>query len=236
MDVPAQVLVISPDRAVRQTAERCLSVLGHIAHLARGFDEARRAVDRARIDVVCLDSILPHDGAGRFAASLGNGATAALLLAIPSAPSATASLPPFFDPRRHGLVTKPIVSREFARQVGAALAERARRNRRDGFVQVGGIAFDAATRRLLFSDGGELPLTPTEARLVGCLLRRPGEFVSHDELLQEVWDYPPELGGPEVVRAHVSNLRRKLRFIGKDPQLLRTQPFQGYALVAGGAP
>ena len=65
-------------------------------------------------------------------------------------------------------------------------------------------------------------------------MERPGEFLSPDELLEQVWNISPGMGtgGPELVRAHVSNLRRKLRSIGKDPHLVRTIPYRGYGFVS----
>jgi two-component system alkaline phosphatase synthesis response regulator PhoP/two-component system response regulator RpaA len=97
----------------------------------------------------------------------------------------------------------------------------------------GHVLLDCEHSRLLFADGRSLPLTRTELALVVCLFEHDGAFVSVDELLQIVWGYSLDMGGPEVVRSHVSNVRRKLRSIGEDPQLLRTQPYRGYAIEKG---
>ena len=66
-------------------------------------------------------------------------------------------------------------------------------------------------------------------------MEQPGTYVSAEALLQQVWGFPAGTGGAEIVRAHVSNLRRKLRSHGEDPQLLRTIPYQGYAFVVAKA-
>ena len=57
--------------------------------------------------------------------------------------------------------------------------------------------------------------------------------MSPEELLEQVWGYTPGTGGREVVRSHISNLRRKIRCMGEDPGFLQTVPYQGYGLVDG---
>lgn len=74
-----------------------------------------------------------------------------------------------------------------------------------------------------------MALTPIECRLVWCLMERSGEYVSTADLLRIVWGYPPD-GGSELVRAHVSNVRRKLRLVGQEG-LLRTAPYHGYGFA-----
>ncbi|MDZ4278678.1 MAG: winged helix-turn-helix domain-containing protein, partial [Dehalococcoidia bacterium] len=192
---------------------------------------------RRRIDLVCFDSVLPATDAELLWRSLGadvhDDGLLALVLGPPSARVVRAALPAFYEPKRHGLVSKPIDIREFAREVARLLSSRPSDARRAELLRVGSIALDGTNRRLLFERGGVVPLTPTECRLVSFLMRRPGEFVSTEELLLKVWKYPPNYAGPEVVRAHVSNLRGKLRAAGQNEALLRTIPYRGYGFVAG---
>ena len=235
----AQLLVVSPDGTVLEAARRCVLSLGHAPLLARSLGEAQRTLARVRIDLICLDSVLPKGEMERFwrwlRASQNRSTPPALVLAPPSATLVPAALPAFFQPQRDGVVVKPLESRELAREVARLLAASPRRRRQADLLQVGSVTLDGATRQLLFASGGALSLTPTEFRLVRCLMQRTGEFVSPEELLEQVWGYPPGTGGPEVVRAHVSNLRHKLRSMGEDSQLLRTIPYQGYAFIAGDA-
>lgn len=237
MGLTAQLLVVSPDSTVLQAAQRCLLALGHAPFLTRSLGQARRTLTRVRIDLICLDSVLPNDETERFwrwlCADQHRATPPAIVLAPPAATLVPAALPAFFQPQRDGLVPKPLESRELAREVARLLAAMPRRERQADLLRVGSVTLDGATQQLLFASGGPLSLTPTEFRLLRCLMQRPGEFVSLEELLEQIWGYPPGTGGPEVVRAHVSNLRRKLRIMGEDPQLLRSIPYLGYGFVAG---
>ena len=217
-----------------RAAERCLATLGHLPLLARTVADAQLALSRAWVDLLCLDSLLPRDETERFwrwlVADRSRQAPALLFLAPPSTRLATGELPAFFRPERDGLVSKPLDGGQLAREVGRLLATRPR-EREAELLRVGLVSLDCRNRQLLFADGGVLSPTPTEFRLLRCLMERPGELVSADELVGQVWNYPAGTGGLELVRAHVSNLRRKLRGMGQDPQLLRTVPYQGYAIA-----
>ena len=239
MEYAAQILLLSPDATLLQAAEQSLSSLGHHVLLATSLGQAQRKLMRVHADVICLDSVLPEDELDEFSrwlrrdgGDVNQPPPSVIFLAPPSARMVPSTLPAFYRRSDHSVVQKPLDADELVREVTRLLAARPRRETEAELLRVGPIALDGASRRLLFAAGGALAVTPTEHRLLRCLMERPGEFVSPEQLLQEVWGYPPDTGGAEVVRAHVSNLRRKLRSMGEDPQLLRTIPYQGYAIVA----
>ena len=53
-------------------------------------------------------------------------------------------------------------------------------------------------------------LTPVEFDLLYHMMTHPDDVFSSDRLLREVWDYPTDLGSPDLVRMHIKNLRRKI--------------------------
>ena len=75
--------------------------------------------------------------------------------------------------------------------------------------------------------GTLVDLSPTEFRLLACLLRYEGSVLTRAELLERVWgrDYS---GQPQVVETYVSYLRRKLHRLG--PPLIHTRRGVGYLL------
>jgi len=79
---------------------------------------------------------------------------------------------------------------------------------------------------------GDVELTPTEFRLVHYLMIHQGEVVSANELLERVWGFHPGTGSPDIIRAHVSNIRRKLRTAGLLETCIETLPRRGYRFVA----
>jgi two-component system, OmpR family, response regulator len=75
--------------------------------------------------------------------------------------------------------------------------------------------------------GTQVELSPTEFRLLACLMRHQGRPVSRRQLLAQVWGW--EQGGhSQVVETYVSYLRRKLDRLG--PPLIHTRRGVGYSL------
>jgi DNA-binding response OmpR family regulator len=170
-------------------------------------------------------------------AASANGRTPRLVyLGPPAAKLVSATLPAWLRDKIDGFVAKPVGATDLVRELARVLSDHPPHAGRGDLLQVGGVTADNSTRQLHFVEGGSISLTPVEYRLLRCLMEQPGEYISKPELLEHVWGYPPD-GGSELVRAHVSNLRRKLRSAGQDG-LLRTMPYHGYAFVpeAGSLP
>jgi two-component system, OmpR family, KDP operon response regulator KdpE len=70
-------------------------------------------------------------------------------------------------------------------------------------------------------------LTPTEWRLLGILMRRPGQLVSSAQLLAAVWG-PGFQNRTNYLRFHMARLRRKLEEDPSRPRHLLTEPGMGY--------
>jgi len=71
-------------------------------------------------------------------------------------------------------------------------------------------------------------LTPVEFELMQFLMSNPDRVFSADELLQNVWGYPPGTGMPDLVRVHVKNVRDKIEPDSRDPVYLRNILRRGY--------
>ncbi len=72
-----------------------------------------------------------------------------------------------------------------------------------------------------------MDLSPTEFRLLACLMRHQGSVLTRSQLLQYVWG-GGYTGHSQVVETYVSYLRRKLDRLG--PPLIHTRRGLGYAL------
>lgn len=80
-----------------------------------------------------------------------------------------------------------------------------------------------------------IDLTPTEFDLLLYLAAHRGRVVSCHELVREVRGYAvDEAEAREVIRPHVSNLRRKLKQTGKDADLIVNVRGIGYRLSESG--
>jgi DNA-binding response OmpR family regulator len=74
-----------------------------------------------------------------------------------------------------------------------------------------------------------LELTAKEFGILEYLLRRRGEVVSQEEILEHVWDRNAD-AFTNTVRVHITSLRRKLDESAAKPRYLETLVGQGYRL------
>jgi DNA-binding response OmpR family regulator len=102
-------------------------------------------------------------------------------------------------------------------------------------LRVGALQIHRA-RHSVRIDGRDVAVTRTELALLWALARTPGEAVSRDALLDEVWGEDAEVG-PRAVDIHIARLRRKLRAAarGSSAPIIETVWGIGYQLRSRGA-
>lgn len=75
-------------------------------------------------------------------------------------------------------------------------------------LRFGVLEMDLVDRSVL-REGVSIELLPREFKLLAYFMRRPGQIVTREMLLQDVWNYK-FLPQTNVVNVHIGNLRRKL--------------------------
>src|SRR5271166_1634357 len=83
-------------------------------------------------------------------------------------------------------------------------------------------------------DGESTRVEERTMRLLLCLAERPGEVVSIDDLLSQVWS--DVTVSPDSVYQAVTSLRRLLGDDPKQPTYIATVPRLGYRMVAAVSP
>jgi DNA-binding response OmpR family regulator len=128
-------------------------------------------------------------------------------------------------------VTKPVVPKELAARIRAALR---RVQLHETAVTPPQSRFgDVELRReqgLALKGGVELNLTKTEFRLLCEFADHVGVVLSRDQLLERVWGYE-YLGDSRLVDAHVRRLRVKIEDHPDEPKLIVTARGIGYRLL-----
>jgi len=92
----------------------------------------------------------------------------------------------------------------------------------------GDLSIDFTARRVRLR-GEEVQLTPTEYRLLEELVRRAGELVPHQVLLEQVWG-PAYASAPQHLKVFVRRLRAKLGDDPEHPRYIHTVRGVGYRL------
>jgi DNA-binding response OmpR family regulator len=105
-------------------------------------------------------------------------------------------------------VTKPFGRQELLARVEALLRRSAGRSETPEVLDDGYVRVDIGNRSVAI-EGGEVPLTPLEFKLMVAFARHPQQVLSRDQLLELVWQDAINTSGDQV-KLYVGYLRRKL--------------------------
>jgi DNA-binding response OmpR family regulator len=206
------ILAVDDDPEVLGTLSRTLQREGFEVVRATSGTEALRLIAERHPDLIILDIGMPGlDGltvCRRIRAdSQYNNVAILFLTAYDHTDDVVAGL----DAGGDDYVVKPFELAELVARV-RALVRRGQRNAimESPVLVIGNLRLDSSTHQIYISDLPAIQLTATEHRLLRYLMEHTNQALSPQHLLEAVWDYPPNTGDPDLVRAHVRNLRAKL--------------------------
>jgi two-component system OmpR family response regulator len=111
---------------------------------------------------------------------------------------------------------KPFAVGELAARVEAIM--RRVRQKRAVRVRAGSLEIDL-DNQVVWRNGRRIGLFPREFKILEYFLRRPGEVVTREDLLKEVWRYSATRV-TNTVDVHLSSLRRKLDAGAETPTIV----------------
>ena len=182
-------------------------------------------------DLVLLDLRLPDLSGFEVCRSLR--ANSIVPIIIVTAQTDTYDLVAGLEAGADDYVTKPVVPKELAARIRAALRRVHLHESTASSTSVSRFG-DIEVRReqgIVLKSGQELNLTKTEYRLVCEFADHANMVLSRDQLLERVWGYE-YLGDSRLVDAHVRRLRVKVEDQPDDPKLIVTARGIGYRLLA----
>jgi two-component system OmpR family response regulator len=200
-----RVLVVEDDVRMAAALRRGLRAEGVVADVAMDGGEALRRVRPGEFDVVVLDVMLPDvDGfeACRRLRTAGVWVPIIMLTARDAVEDRVRGL----DAGADDYLTKPFSLAELLARL-RALARRGPAER-PPVLQVGELRLDPATREVWRGDV-DIELSAREFTLLETFMRRPGQVLSHTQLLDAAWDLGYEHRS-NVVEVYVRYLREKV--------------------------
>ena len=213
MSTESLVLVVEDDDVLRQVLARGLREEGLAVDTVATGGEALARVETAPPDVFVIDVGLPDTDGRDLCQALRarNIDTPVLFL---TAHDELVDRIAGFDAGGDDYLTKPFALVELVARLQALL----RRSGADAAVEAGGLRLDPVAH-CVRSDSIEVPLTPTEFRLLGALLSRPGEAVRRNDLVRAGWPLGAIVRG-NTLDAYVARLRRKLKTFEDAPTIV----------------
>jgi two-component system OmpR family response regulator len=200
------LLVIEDDARLVRLLRRLLTQDRHTVETAETADEGLEVAGASPgLDAVILDVGLPDRSGFEVARQLrrvGNAVPILMLTARDAVGDRVAGL----DAGADDYLVKPFAYEELLARL-RALGRRPP-PRSTMRLTAGPIALDEALRRVTVA-GIEVQLSGREYSILECLLRRPGQVLSRDQLLDYAWPYGAALT-PNTVEAYIHLLREKL--------------------------
>ena len=227
---PPTILVVEDEPLINQAVGDRLRAEGHAVVAAYDGPGAVAAFEEHRPDLVVLDVMLPgFDGLEVCRRIQQQRPVPVLML---TARDDESDILVGLGVGADDYLTKPFRMRELVARVSALLrrVERAAQLAADsaaapqGVVEIGRLRIDAGARRTWLEET-ELHLTPTEFDLLGALAAAPGQVLTRERLLAEVWGWDGGAGATRTVDSHVKALRSKI-----GAERVRTVHGVGYAL------
>lgn len=221
-----RVLVVEDEpRLAENIAAGLREGAGFAVDLSPDGDDALHLCAVNPYDLIVLDLMLPKtSGAGvvRTLRAGGNGTPILVLTAV------TGQTVDLLNTGADDYMTKPFDLGELIARARALI--RRRNGASHAVLQVGQLSLHTGEQAVRW-DGIAILLSPTEYRILEVLMFRPRILVPKRELLESIYDFTWEHHS-NVIEAHVSNLRRKLRGpSGRD--LVETVRGRGYRLAEG---
>ena len=218
------LLVVDDDKNTRLFLTALLEEAGYTVSAASNGEEALEMMDRAHIDLVVLDIMMPKMDGYEFTRLLRESDNDLPILMV-SAKQLPADKHKGFAVGTDDYITKPIDDEEFLYRIKALLrrAQIATEHR----ITVGDVVLDYDSFTVTKGDQmQELP--QKEFLLLYKLLSYPGKIFTRIQLMDEIWGADSETGW-ETVTVHIGRLRR--RFEGWEEFQIESVRGLGYKAV-----
>jgi len=223
-----RIVVIDPDQTAARLVGFILGEAGHTVVQATTAAAGLHAVFERETDAVLLEAELPDLDGWELCKELRGRRYTGPLIFVSEQGSTRAKVRAF----EHGaddFIVEPYDPAELVARVGAV----ARRCQRADYQAMGTVLkvgdVELAIGELTVRVAGREPvlLTPTEMRLLECLMRNSQITISRETLIERTWGYD-FVGESNRVDVYISRLRKKLERDPAAPEYLHTVRGVGY--------
>jgi two-component system, OmpR family, response regulator len=197
----ASVLVVDDDLALRELVTLWLCREGFSVREAQDGREALAQLDSETVDIAIVDVMMPHLDGWELCRAIRERAGPPVLML--TARGETADKVRGLSLGADDYLVKPFDPPELVARVRAVL--RRYRINTAQTATIGALVLDRAAHRATV-DGRDVALPPKEFELLFVLATYPGQTLSRDRLIEEIWGYAYD-GDERTVDVHVGRLR-----------------------------
>jgi len=226
MNIRGKVLIIDDDTNYSKLAQMWLQKAGYEVLIARDGTEGMRSVFSSRPNLVILDIMMPKMDGWEICRRIREMSDIPVLFV--SIKAEKSDRIKGFGFGADDFIPKPVEFSELVARVQAVLRRTAtdapseeQSSFRNGEVEV------EWKSRQVYVRGVQVKLSPTEFRILSCLIKNRGWIVTHEQLLEKGWG-PNYIGDKSFVKLYIRYLRQKVEADPRNPQLILTERGVGY--------
>jgi DNA-binding response OmpR family regulator len=225
MQIPAKILITDDDAGIREMVRVTVEKAGYRTLQAQNGAEALRIVREQALDLLIMDVNMPElDGLETIRAIRQFSDLPIILLTVLSDEEHVVT---GFQAGAYDYLTKPFRPRELLARVDALLRRSAMQTRPASSANLtyADLELDQRAQQVL-KNGRPVETTAMGYQILEYFMRRPGQLISKEDLLRDVWDQP--VGGHNMVEAAIKRLRRELDDDPREPRYIKTIWGAGY--------
>lgn len=225
----ANILVIEDEPAIQELLALNIKQAGYNAIRSLSAEHAQQLLREALPDLILLDWMLPGMSGIEYAKRLkSDSLTKAIPIIMLTARGDEYDKVRGLEVGADDYVTKPFSPRELNARIKAVLRRRAP-EMTDDPIEISGLVLDPTTHRVM-GNNVNVPLGPTEFRLLHFFMSNAERVHTRAQLLDKVWG-DRVFVEDRTVDVHIRRLRNALVASGHD-KLIQTVRGSGYRLSA----
>lgn len=222
----ATILVVDDDDALAEMVGIVLAQEGFETVFCEDGGKAYEAFATHAPDLILLDFMLPNKNGIEVCTEIRQESDVPIIML--TAKSDTEDVVAGLEAGADDYIAKPFKPAELLARVRARLRPKETVSHEP--LKVGGLVIDLAGHSVS-RDGAMIPLTPLEFDLLANLARQPGQVMTRENLLENVWGYEKTVD-PRLVNVHIQRLRSKIEQDPENPQIVLTVRGVGYKAVS----
>lgn len=226
------VLVVDDDPLTCKMVKFILSEDGYEVATASSAMAAFALLEKRHPDLFILDVMMPHMDGFEVCKRLRSAKSDAVILFLTAKGELNDKLSGLQVGADDYLV-KPFEPAELSARVKALMRryQRFQEAPHPTHLKAGSVELHISDLKLVVSKktGGHLvSLTPTEMKLLRCLMVNAGRVVSRDVLLDSIWGYGVSAGDSQIIDVYIRRIRKKIEEDPSNPRLVESVRGSGY--------
>jgi DNA-binding response OmpR family regulator len=221
-----KVLLVEDDIEFLNLTRTWLHNAGYEVFTAGDGVEGMRRVFSSRPDIVILDANIPKMDGWEVCRRIRDMSDIPVLMVTVNGQKSDKLKG--FSMGADDYLPKPVDFHELIARV-QAIMRRTRlvtRDNKPSTFNNGDIEVDWGSRQV-WVRGERVKLSPTEFKIMSCLIKSRGWIVTHEQLLEKAWG-PNYIGDKSFVKLYIRYLRQKIEKDPHKPQIIMTERGVGY--------